>query len=133
MFGIPRRRVASFEEPVKKLGAKHGRIDLFWKGVLLVEQKSAGRDLEAAKAQALEYFPNLKNEELPRYILVSDFQRFELYDPHPLCVLYKTAPQRHLCATQRGSENWVELAPPGASLAWWEFGDLTRTPAPSLE
>lgn len=80
IFGITRRRVASFEEPVKKLGAKRGRIDLFWKGMLLVEQKSSGRDLEAAYAQALDYFPNLREEELPRYILVSDFQRFELYD-----------------------------------------------------
>lgn len=32
VFGVPRRRVASFEEPVKKLGAKRGRIDAFWKG-----------------------------------------------------------------------------------------------------
>jgi type I restriction-modification system DNA methylase subunit len=80
VFGISRRRVASFEEPVKKLGTKRGRIDLFWKGTLLVEQKSGGRDLEAAYGQALDYFPNLKEEELPRYILVSDFQRFELYD-----------------------------------------------------
>ncbi len=80
VFGISRRRVASFEEPVKKLGAKHGRIDLFWKGVLLAEHKSGGRDLDTAYSQALDYFPNLKEEELPRYILVSDFQRFELYD-----------------------------------------------------
>ncbi|HET7078453.1 MAG TPA: DNA methyltransferase, partial [Chloroflexia bacterium] len=80
VFGISRRRVASFEEPVKKLGAKRGRIDLFWKGTLLVEHKSAGRDLDAAHAQALDYFPHLKEEELPRYILVSDFQRFDLYD-----------------------------------------------------
>ncbi len=80
VFGIPRRRVASFEEPVKKLGNKHGRIDLFWKGMLLIEQKSGGKDLGAAYEQALDYFPNLKDEELPRYILVSDFQRFELYD-----------------------------------------------------
>jgi hypothetical protein len=42
VFGVTRRRVASFEEPVKKLGGKHDFIDLFWKGVLLVEQKSAG-------------------------------------------------------------------------------------------
>jgi hypothetical protein len=80
IFGISRRRVASFEEPVKKLGAKRGRIDLFWKGTLLVEQKSEGHDLVSAYDQALDYFPNLKEEELPRYILVSDFQRFELYD-----------------------------------------------------
>jgi len=80
VFGISRRRVASFEEPVKKLAKKRGRIDLFWKGVLLVEQKSTGRNLDAAYSQALDYFPNLQDEELPKYVLVSDFQRFELYD-----------------------------------------------------
>lgn len=80
VFGVKRRRVASFEEPVKLLGAKRGFIDLFWKGVLLVEQKSAGRSLIPAKVQALDYFPGLKEVELPRYILLSDFQNFELYD-----------------------------------------------------
>jgi hypothetical protein len=80
VFGVTRRRVASFEEPVKRLGKERGFIDLFWKGMLLVEQKSAGRDLSRAKAQALDYFPGLKEHELPRYILVSDFQTFELYD-----------------------------------------------------
>src|ERR1035438_2579893 len=80
VFGVSRRRVATYEEPVKLLGDRCGFIDLFWKGVLLVEQKSAGRNLERAKQQALEYFPGLKEHELPRYILVSDFQNFELYD-----------------------------------------------------
>lgn len=80
VFGVKRRRVASFEEPVKLLGAKRGFIDLFWKGVLLVEQKNAGRSLAPAKAQALDYFPGLKEVELPRYILLSDFQTFELHD-----------------------------------------------------
>ncbi len=80
IFGISRKRVASFEEPVKKLGDKRGRIDLFWKGVLLVEHKSKGKDLNKAYAQALDYFPGLKETELPRYILVSDFERFRLYD-----------------------------------------------------
>lgn len=80
VFGVPVRRVASFEEPVKNLGDRRGFIDLFWKGVLLVEQKSAGRDLKKAKTQALDYFPGLKDTDLPRYILLSDFQTFELYD-----------------------------------------------------
>lgn len=80
VFGMPIRRVASFEEPVKDLGDKRGFIDLFWKGVLLVEQKSVGRSLVKAKKQALDYFPGLKNSELPRYILLSDFQTFELHD-----------------------------------------------------
>lgn len=79
-FGVPVRRVASFEQPVKNLGEKRGYIDLFWKGVLLVEQKSLGRDLTVAKEQAFKYFPGLKDAELPRYILLSDFQTFELHD-----------------------------------------------------
>ena len=80
VFGMPVRRVAAFEAPVKNLGDKRGFIDLFWKGVLLVEQKSVGRDLGKAKTQALDYFPGLKDADLPRYVLVSDFQTFELYD-----------------------------------------------------
>ncbi len=80
VFGVPVRRVAAFEEPVKLLGSKRGFIDLFWKGVLLVEQKSVGRDLAKAKTQALSYFPGLKDADLPRYILLSDFATFELYD-----------------------------------------------------
>lgn len=80
VFGMPVRRVAAFEQPVKNLGEKRGFIDLFWKGVLLVEQKSQGLDLERARTQAFKYFPGLKDSELPRYILVSDFQTFDLYD-----------------------------------------------------
>jgi len=80
IFGISRKRVASFEEPVKKLGDKRGRIDLFWKGTLLVEHKSKGKDLDKAYTQALDYFPGLKEAELPKYILVSDFEIFRLYD-----------------------------------------------------
>lgn len=80
IFGISRKRVASFEEPVKKLGEKRGRIDLFWKGTLLVEHKSRGKDLDKAYTQALDYFPGLKEAELPKYILISDFEIFKLYD-----------------------------------------------------
>ncbi len=80
IFGISRKRVASYEEPVKKLGDKQGFIDLFWKGVLIVEQKSAGRNLANAREQAFGYFPGLKEYELPRFLLACDFQNFELYD-----------------------------------------------------
>ncbi|NCS52579.1 MAG: class I SAM-dependent DNA methyltransferase [Microcystis aeruginosa G13-05] len=77
---MSRRRVASFEQPIKKADNKQGFIDLLWKGTILVEHKSKGKDLEKATQQAKDYFPNLKEHELPRYILVSDFQRFKLYD-----------------------------------------------------
>ncbi|MBZ0099763.1 MAG: hypothetical protein K8F30_11795 [Taibaiella sp.] len=80
VFGIPRRRVAMFEKQVEKLDHRQGYIDLLWKGKLLVEHKSKGKNLERAYKQARDYFPGLKDEELPRYILVCDFQDFRLYD-----------------------------------------------------
>jgi len=80
VFGVPRRRVASFEKSVAPKPGERGFIDLFWPGKLLVEQKSAGRDLRKAKEQAFKYFPGLRDDQLPRYVLLSDFQNFELYD-----------------------------------------------------
>ncbi len=80
LFGVTRRRVASFEHGVDLPENKRGYLDLFWKGKLLIEQKSRGRDLKPARRQALDYFPGLKEHELPRYVLLSDFQNFELYD-----------------------------------------------------
>lgn len=80
VFGISRKRIATFEEPVKKLGNKQGFIDLLWKGNILVEHKSRGKSLDKAFEQAKDYFPGLKEHELPRYILVSDFAEFRLYD-----------------------------------------------------
>ncbi|WP_071189767.1 DNA methyltransferase [Trichormus sp. NMC-1] len=80
VFGISRRRVATFEQSVKKADNKQGFIDLLWKGVILVEHKSRGKSLDKAMQQAKDYFPGLKEHELPKYILVSDFQRFRLYD-----------------------------------------------------
>lgn len=80
VFGIPRRRVASFETFVRKEDGKQGFIDLLWKGNLLIEFKSRGKDLGKAHQQAKDYFPGLKDHELPKYILVSDFEKFKLYD-----------------------------------------------------
>jgi len=80
VFGIHRRRVASFEVPVNKADGRGGFIDLLWKGMLLVEHKSRGRDLDRAFRQAFDYFPGIKDRDLPRYVLVSDFARFRLYD-----------------------------------------------------
>ena len=80
IFGVRRRSVARYEEHVRRLDNSSGFIDLFWPGVLIVEQKSAGRDLVRAYGQAGEYFDSLSERDRPRYILVSDFQTFELHD-----------------------------------------------------
>ena len=80
VFGVRRRSVARYEAHIAKLDNRSGFIDLFWPGVLIVEQKSAGSDLKMAYTQAGEYFDALPERERPRYILVSDFQTFELHD-----------------------------------------------------
>lgn len=48
VFGISRRRVATFETKVVKGNRHDGFIDLLWKGHLLVEHKSGGKDLDTA-------------------------------------------------------------------------------------
>lgn len=87
VFGIRRRVVASFEEPVKGLSGDYKYIDLFWKGVLLVEHKSRGKDLDKAESQAFNYIQALhtdgRSDEAPRYVILSDFDRIALYDLEP--------------------------------------------------
>ncbi len=80
IFGIHRRRVASFEVNVDMLNGARGKIDLFWPGLLLVEHKSAGKDLVTAFKQATDYFDGLDDDALPKYVVVSDFARFKLYN-----------------------------------------------------
>ena len=80
IFGVRRRTVARYEEHVRRLDRAGGYIDLFWPGVLLVEQKSAGRGLAAAREQAGEYFDALPERDRPRYQLLCDFRTFELLD-----------------------------------------------------
>lgn len=82
VFGVPRKQVAVYEQRVKALDTARtgGFIDLFWPGTLLVEQKSMGRDLSRALTQGLDYVSWLPEVQRPRYLLLSDFQRFELID-----------------------------------------------------
>jgi len=84
VFGIRRRTVAIFEEPVKKISGEYGYIDLFWPKQVLVEHKSLGKDLGKAESQAFRYIQDLASEgrmeEIPRYVIVSDFDRIALHD-----------------------------------------------------
>lgn len=79
IFGISQKRVATFEHRVKKLDQASGYIDLLWPGTLLVEMKSRGQDLEKAYKQAKDYCHGLKDHELPKLILISDFHHFHVY------------------------------------------------------
>lgn len=90
VFGFSHKRLVSFEQRVKTLGGKRGRIDGFYPGKLLIEMKSRGEDLDAAYTQATGYLHGLKEEELPDHILVSDFEHLHLYKRDG-----KTAPLKH--------------------------------------
>ncbi|HAH32950.1 MAG TPA: SAM-dependent methyltransferase [Elusimicrobia bacterium] len=87
VFGIRRRVVASFEEPVKNISGDYSYIDLFWKGILLVEHKSLGKSLDKAESQAFSYIQDLardgRTDEIPQYVMLSDFDRVALYDLEP--------------------------------------------------
>ena len=96
IFGITNKRIASFEHAVKKYGGGAGYVDLFWPGILLVEMKSRGKNLDRAHTQAMDYFPGIAERDLPRFVLVCDFARFRLFDlvegatyEFPLEELYK--------------------------------------------
>jgi len=80
VFGITSKRVSTFEHRVKKLDYKDGYIDLLWKGMILIEMKSRGKNLDRAFEQAKDYLHGLKEHELPKYILISDFENFRLHD-----------------------------------------------------
>ena len=82
IFGITNKRVASFEHAVQKLPGRDakfdGYIDLFWPGMLLVEHKSRGKDLDKALTQALDYFPGIAERDLPQLVIECDFARFRV-------------------------------------------------------
>jgi hypothetical protein len=48
--------------------------------MLIVEHKSRGHNLDRAYQQALDYFPGISEQELSKYVLVSDFANCRLYD-----------------------------------------------------
>ena len=53
---------------------------MLWPGRILVEHKSLGSDLGAAMAQALDYLPNMPESEVPRLVVVCDFDHFNVRD-----------------------------------------------------
>ena len=79
VFGIDRKRVGTFEKKVPMGKNRNGYIDLLWKGVILVEMKSRGKNLDRAYGQARDYAFNLDDEDLPEYVMVCDFENIRLY------------------------------------------------------
>lgn len=91
IFGISQKRVATFEHRVRKLNDASGYIDLLWPGTLLVEMKSKGQDLDKAYQQAREYCHGLKDYELPKLILICDFNQFHVYQDNGVTSKFELA------------------------------------------
>jgi hypothetical protein len=109
IFGIDRKRVAIFERKIELIEAKRrGFIDLFWPSVLLVEQKSAGKDLFKAGLQADDYVLGLKDRDVPRFVLVCDFQRFRLRHLETSKEVTFTLPELHKLVEEFGFMLGVE-------------------------
>jgi hypothetical protein len=83
VIGIKDLQEAGIEFEKKVVSSKKGtttRIDVYWRDTLLVEQKSAGKDLEAAEVQAREYVVSLPPAQRPPVIVICDFVRFRIVD-----------------------------------------------------
>ena len=103
VFGITRKKIGTFEHRVKKLSDADGYIDLLWKGTILVEMKSRGKNLDRAFQQAIDYTHGLKQNELPKYVLVCDFHIFRLYDTEEQTTLQFTLDELVLNVQSFGS------------------------------
>ncbi len=85
IFNLERRHLkAKHEANVPRPGRGQGFIDLFWRGKLLVEHKSAHKDKPAdwdeTYRQALAYIAQLAPADKPQKLVLCNFQRFRIYD-----------------------------------------------------
>ena len=80
IFGVDRKKIALFEKEVRFTDGERGYIDLFWKGKIIIEMKTPGKDLNKAYEQAKAYTLTLSQKDIPRGILTSDFLNFQYYD-----------------------------------------------------
>jgi type I restriction-modification system DNA methylase subunit len=70
-----------FEYPVRSHIDKTIKfIDVLWTGVLLIEHKSFGKDLDKAEEQARNYLISLDARLRPPVFIVSDFARIRIVD-----------------------------------------------------
>lgn len=80
VFQINTRKVnAGFEWRVK-VGKYQQYVDHLLNGVMLIEMKSKGKSLDKAKSQAYNYVMKLKENDIPRYVMLCDFETIKLSD-----------------------------------------------------
>ncbi|TWV34208.1 class I SAM-dependent DNA methyltransferase [Streptomyces misionensis] len=81
VFGIERRQVAIYERIAQRASTgRKGWLDLLVPGEMGVEQKSAGKSLDTAMDQLIDYLPSLPQAEHPWLLIVSDFSHFKWHN-----------------------------------------------------
>ena len=80
IFGVPTEKINSGFEYKVKIDSHTKRIDHLLSGLLLIENKSRGTSLDSAVEQAMRYVQHLKDEDRPKFVLLSDFANMRLYD-----------------------------------------------------
>ncbi|VYT10869.1 Uncharacterised protein [Schaalia odontolytica] len=80
-FGITKRKAIAYEKRSNRASTgRQGYIDALIPGKALIEMKSAGKDLDRAEEQALDYIHDLADIETPRLLIISDFRRIRIID-----------------------------------------------------
>ena len=80
-FGITKRKAIAYEKRSNRASTgRQGYIDALIPGKALIEMKSAGKDLDKAEEQALDYIHDLADIETPRLLIISDFRRIRIID-----------------------------------------------------
>lgn len=78
-FGITHPKAIAYERRSKRASTgRQGYIDALIPGKALIEMKSAGKNLDEAEQQALDYIHDLADVETPRLLIMSDFQRIRI-------------------------------------------------------
>ena len=78
-FGIGKHQYKR-EYAVPRADGSTGYMDGFIPGLLIIEGKSLGKNLDKAREQAESYRWGCPTHERPRYVLLHDFGRFALFD-----------------------------------------------------
>ena len=78
-FGIGKHQYIR-DYAVPRADGSTGYMDGFIPGLLIIEGKSLGKNLDKAREQAESYRWGCPTHERPRYVLLHDFGRFALFD-----------------------------------------------------
>ncbi|WP_210133949.1 type IIL restriction-modification enzyme MmeI [Staphylococcus sp. GDY8P168P-1] len=80
IFNVAKQKInIGFEWRVNIDGSQK-YADHLLNGILLIEMKSKGIKLDKAKSQAYRYVMNLDKEDIPKYVILSNFDRIQLLD-----------------------------------------------------